>query len=189
MAPAGESEQNKTGTNSQDNSPVSSESTRTINGEHLTPEELRLLEQLKLTDAEVRRHEMAHVAAGGRYITSGASFTYQRGPDGRNYAVGGEVSIDTSAIPGDPEATLQKMRQVKNAALAPANPSAQDMKVAAKATAAASKALADLMILQAEEQAQRDQAQAFDNSQNASDQYRHVQGLPESDTHTFQIAV
>ena len=59
---------------------------------------------------------MAHITAGGRYITSGANFTYKRGPDGRSYAVGGEISIDTAPIPGDPQATIQKMRQVKSAA-------------------------------------------------------------------------
>jgi hypothetical protein len=47
--------------------------------------------------------------------------------------VGGEVSIDTSSVPGDPEATMQKARDVRRAALAPASPSAQDQMVAAKA--------------------------------------------------------
>ena len=55
----------------------------------LTPEELKLVTELKQTDTEVRNHEMAHIAAGGSLITSGASFTYKRGPDGNNYAVGG----------------------------------------------------------------------------------------------------
>jgi hypothetical protein len=47
-------------------------------------------------------------------------------PDGCDYALGGEVAIDTSAIAGDPEATLRKMEQIRRAALAPANPSGQD---------------------------------------------------------------
>jgi len=82
--------------------------TTTINGQELTRAEIQLLDELKQIDTKVRRHEMAHIAAGGRYITSGANFTYKRGPDGRNYAVGGEVSIDTSPVPGDPQATIQK---------------------------------------------------------------------------------
>ena len=89
----------------------------------LTQAELRLVNELKQTDREVKQHEMAHIAAGGRYITSGANFTYKRGPDGQNYAVGGEVSIDTSPVPGDPQATIDKMRQIRSAALAPATPS------------------------------------------------------------------
>ena len=157
--------------------------------EALTDQELRVLEKLKQTDREVRQHEMAHVAAGGRYITSGATFTYQRGPDGRNYAVGGEVSIDTAPIPGDPEATLQKMRQIKTAALAPANPSSQDMKVASQATTNASKALSDLMMLQAKEQAAARENTAFGNLKDAADSYQKVNTLPEDDTASFQIAV
>lgn len=169
--------------------PKVQQTTQTVNGHELTQEELRVLDQLKQADREVRQHEMAHVAAGGRYITSAANFSYKRGPDGRNYAVGGEVGIDTSPIPGDPQATLQKMRQVKTAALAPANPSSQDLKVAANASAAMSKALSDIMVLQAQEQAQRNQTQAFSNISNASDNYQHINNLPETDTHTFQIAV
>jgi hypothetical protein len=59
----------------------------TVNGRELELNEIKLLEALKKADAEVRQHEMAHVAAGGRYITSGASFNYKQGPDGKNYAV------------------------------------------------------------------------------------------------------
>lgn len=113
----------------------------------LTERDLKLIQELKKADTEVRAHEMAHIAAGGQYITSGAKLEYQRGPDGVNYAVAGEVSIDTSAIPGDPRATAQKMQRIKAAALAPASPSAQDRKVAASATALAAKAAAEIMAL------------------------------------------
>ncbi len=155
----------------------------------LTEAELRLLTELKQTDTAVRRHEMAHVASGGQYITSGAQFTYKRGPDGNNYAVGGEVGIDTSPIPGDPQATIQKMRQIKNAALAPANPSAQDLKVASKAASLSSQALSELLVLQAKEQASKNETQVFGNSQEASDSYIKVNNLPEESTSTFQLAV
>jgi hypothetical protein len=113
----------------------------------LTQGDLQLIQALKKTDTEVRAHEMAHIAAGGQYITSGAKLEYQRGPDGVNYAVAGEVSIDTAPIPGDPKATAQKMQKIKAAALAPASPSAQDRKVAATATALAAKAAAEIMAL------------------------------------------
>ena len=76
------------------------------------------------------------MAAGGRYITGGASYTYERGPDGAEYAVGGEVGIDTSPVPGNPEATAEKMRIVRAAALAPSDPSAADLAVAASAAEA-----------------------------------------------------
>ncbi|MFH2060913.1 MAG: putative metalloprotease CJM1_0395 family protein [Pseudomonadota bacterium] len=163
--------------------------TTTVNGQALTQEQMRVLDQLRQVDTQVRRHEMAHVAAGGRYITSGATFSYQKGPDGRNYAIGGEVGIDTAPIPGDPQATIQKMRQIKSAALAPANPSAQDMKVASQATSNVSKALSELMVLQAKEQAKTKGNQAFGNLKNAANSYEKVNNLPETDTSSFQIAV
>jgi len=84
------------------------------------------------------------MAAGGGLVRGGPTYTYQRGPDGRTYAVGGEVSLDTSSVPGDPEATLRKAQQVKAAALAPANPSAQDRAVAASAESMAAQARQDL---------------------------------------------
>jgi hypothetical protein len=90
--------------------------------------------QLQARDAEVRAHEQAHAAAGGTYAGA-PSFGYERGPDGRSYAVSGEVPIDVSAIAGDPEATIIKMQQVKRAALAPANPSNADRSIAATADA------------------------------------------------------
>ena len=94
-------------------------------------------------DIEVRAHEQAHAATGGQYAGA-PSFTYERGPDGKRYAVGGEVGIDTGTVPNDPEATLRKMEVVIRAALAPAEPSAQDRQVAAQAQIKMSEARADL---------------------------------------------
>jgi hypothetical protein len=166
---------------------VSGATAKTAQDQALTQAELQVIEQLKQTDAKVRRHEMAHIAAGGRYITSGANFTYKRGPDGKNYAVGGEVHIDTSEVPGDPEATLKKMKQVRNAALAPADPSAQDLKVASQASAQAAKALADLMISRTKHQAQADKKQALGNIEKAAQAYTKTDGLPESSTSSFGV--
>jgi hypothetical protein len=91
------------------------------------------LERLKQTDREVRAHEQAHVMAGGSLVRGAASFGYATGPDGRLYAVSGEVSIDSSPIQDDPEATIRKMQRVVAAALAPAQPSGQDRAVASSA--------------------------------------------------------
>lgn len=99
----------------------------------LSPEAQSQLRALQQRDAKVRSHEQAHLAAGGAHVTGGASYTYQKGPDGRQYAIGGQVSIDVSAVPGDAEATREKARQVRRAALAPGEPSGQDRQVAAKA--------------------------------------------------------
>ena len=99
----------------------------------LTPDEQKQVERLKARDRVVRQHEQAHMTAGAGLITSAASFTYQRGPDGVNYAIGGEVSIDTS--PGrTPDETIDKAQRIRAAALAPAEPSGQDRAVAAAAS-------------------------------------------------------
>jgi len=103
-------------------------------------EEIRTLQ---LRDREVRAHEAAHAAAGGSYAGS-PTYSFERGPDGHTYATGGAVSIDISPIAGDPQATLQKAQQVQAAALAPAEPSGQDMKVAQKAQAMAAEARIDI---------------------------------------------
>jgi len=109
------------------------------------------LRDLKRRDQQVRAHEQAHIASGGRYISSGAQFTYQTGPDGKRYAVGGEVSIDTSTVPGDPEASIRKAEAVARAALAPADPSAQDQSVAASARQTIAQARVELARMRMEE--------------------------------------
>lgn len=108
----------------------------------------RELQKLKSIDREVRAHEMAHLSVAGQYATSGASFSFQKGSDGRLYAVSGEVGIDTSAIPGNPQATLRKAQTIMRAALAPANPSPQDRQVAAQASAMAQQARIELAVQQ-----------------------------------------
>ncbi len=99
----------------------------------LSQEEQKEVGKLKKIDREVRNHELAHKAAAGGYARGGASFKYVTGADGKRYAVGGHVNIDTSPIPNDPEATIRKAQVVQSAALAPANPSPQDRSVAASA--------------------------------------------------------
>jgi hypothetical protein len=88
--------------------------------------------ELKQRDIEVRAHEHAHASIGGQYAGT-PQYEYTRGPDGQQYAVGGEVSIDVSKA-STPEETIRKAQQVKAAALAPAQPSAQDLRVATEAT-------------------------------------------------------
>ena len=83
------------------------------------------------------------MAAGGGHVNGGAGYTYQKGPDGRQYAIGGHVSIDASSVPGDPEASREKAQQVRRAALAPGEPSGQDRQVAARAAAQEARAARD----------------------------------------------
>lgn len=122
-------------------------------------DELREIEQLAARDREVRAHEQAHVSVGGQY-TGAASLSFQEGPNGVRYAIGGEVSISSGAVPGDPQATVAKAQQVQRAALAPADPSTQDRMVAANAARLALEARADISQQQTEERvAERTESQ------------------------------
>ncbi len=113
-------------------------------GQSLTPEQQQQVRKLKDRDQEVRRHEQAHKSAAGSLASGSASFEFETGPDGKRYAVGGEVSIDTSEVSGDPQATITKMQQVRRAALAPGHPSGQDQTIAAKAASIEQSARAEL---------------------------------------------
>jgi len=101
------------------------------NARGLTPEEQERLERLKKRDREVRRHEQAHLRAAGSLAQGGAQFEFVRGPDGNLYAVNGSVSLDTSKE-DSPEENLEKGKKITRAAMAPADPSAEDLQVAAK---------------------------------------------------------
>lgn len=103
------------------------------------------IQKLQARDREVKAHEQAHLAAAGGLARGGAAYTYEKGPDGRLYATGGEVSIDTSPVPNNPAATLAKARQIQAAAAAPADPSGQDRSVAAAAGQMAAAASQELL--------------------------------------------
>lgn len=107
------------------------------------------IRELAARDREVRQHEQAHAALGGRYAGA-PQYEFERGPDGVSYAVAGEVPIDTSRIPNDPEATIEKARQIRRAAYAPAEPSDTDRRVAAEAAQMEAEAQAELRQIQAE---------------------------------------
>jgi hypothetical protein len=99
----------------------------------LSPEEEAQVSKLAQRDQEVKTHEQAHVAASGG-LAGSPSYTYQTGPDGKKYAVGGEVSISRGGSSNTDQA-LSDAQSVKRGALAPAQPSSQDRAVAAKAEA------------------------------------------------------
>ncbi len=113
------------------------------NGEPLSEEEVQQVQKLKETDAKVKAHEQAHAAAGGPHAEA-PKYEYTTGPDGNRYATSGEVKIDASPEKGNPEATIRKMDIVIRAALAPADPSSQDLAVARQAQAERAKAQVEL---------------------------------------------
>ena len=118
--------------------------------------------KLRKRDQAVRTHEQAHITAAGGLAKGGATFSFQRGPDGKQYAIGGEVTIDTSPVSGNPEATIRKAQQIRAAALAPADPSAQDRAVAASAAALEAQARQNL------EKGQEDSTPYPDNENTGS---------------------
>jgi len=98
----------------------------------LSAEEQEIVDELRETDRKVRDHEQAHKSAAGPYAGA-VQYETTTGPDGREYAVSGNVSIDASPVPNNPEATIRKMNVVERAALAPAQPSSEDFAVARQA--------------------------------------------------------
>ena len=118
----------------------------------LSTAESRRVQELKQIDRTVREHEAAHLRAGNGVVTSGASFTYTYGPDGKQYAVGGEVGIDTSPEK-KPEDNIDKGERIQIAALAPRDPSSQDYRVAAIGSQLEAQGQTDLAVQQREEAA------------------------------------
>ncbi len=116
----------------------------------LTPEEEVQVDKLKERDREVRTHEQAHATVGGQYAGA-PSYDYETGPDNQQYAVAGEVKIDTAPVAGDPAATIAKMDVVIKAAMAPAEPSSADRAVAAQAAQKRTEAQAELTAQKTEE--------------------------------------
>ncbi|MBI5936217.1 MAG: hypothetical protein HY850_00035 [Betaproteobacteria bacterium] len=131
----------------------------------------REAQRLKQVDQKVRAHERAHLSAAAGLATGGASFQYVRGPDGRQYAVGGEVQIDVSAA-STPEQTIAKAQRIRAAALAPADPSSQDRAVAAAAGQLESQARAELNRQKRQESGAADPLQqAGQTARQAADRY------------------
>ena len=128
------------------------------NSQALNEADAQMVQELRQRDREVKAHEQAHLASAGQYARGGPSYTYQQGPDGRRYAIGGEVPIDVGGEK-TPEETIQKMRTVRRAAMAPASPSPADRGIAAAATAQEAQAMQEMQAARAEQGAeQRKQA-------------------------------
>jgi len=87
----------------------------------------RVLEKFRNKDAEIRTHEQAHASIG--HTTTPISYNYQEGPDGKMYAVGGSVRLETS-IPDDPKAAAFKLDMLQKAASGPSNLSGADGAIA-----------------------------------------------------------
>ncbi|MFC1503994.1 putative metalloprotease CJM1_0395 family protein [Spirochaetota bacterium] len=108
--------------------------------------------KLAMIDNHIRTHERAHAMM----IGGTPQYSYVIGPEGELYAVGGSVAVDLSTVPGDPEATIRKARNIRIAALAPADPSPQDLKIAAAALRMEMQAKMELEKLEKKEAEKKD---------------------------------
>ena len=95
--------------------------------------------RLEAADAGVRTHEAQHFRAAGGLAQGTAEYEYVEGPDGKLYAVAGEVSI-ASQTTGDPKDDAINAATLYNAATAPGDASAQDLAVARSAIQSANEA-------------------------------------------------
>ncbi|ECR2435637.1 hypothetical protein F1F30_08190, partial [Campylobacter jejuni] len=150
------------------------EQTQMVNGVELSQKEVAQVRELQSIDRNVKAHEAAHQAAGGG-LAGAASFTYTRGPDNQMYATAGEVPISMQKG-NTPEETIANARQIAAAAMAPADPSPQDYKVAANAAkmefeARAAKmefeARAEAMKLKAEEAKEKEEENKEKDDKNS----------------------
>lgn len=103
-----------------------------------SPEKDAVIRELENIERGVIAHEAAHQAAAGRF-GGPVSYTRTMGPDGKSYITGGQVPI-RFVTGSTPEETLRNMEQIQKAALAPGDPSGQDIRVAARAASAAAEA-------------------------------------------------
>ncbi len=143
-------QENTENTNSQNKDPKqNNEQTQMINGVELTMQQVQQVRELQSIDRNVKAHEAAHQAAGGG-LAGAASFSYTRGPDNQMYATAGEVPIRMQKG-RTPEETIANARQVVAAAMAPADPSPQDYRVAANALKMEFEARAEATKLKAQE--------------------------------------
>lgn len=102
------------------------------NGEELSREDEALLQKLQARDTKVRGHEAAHVMAAGGQAQGLPTYTYQTGPDGRRYAVGGSVNISMLRT-GDADHDARQANRAYRAAMATGEPSTRDMQTASLA--------------------------------------------------------
>ncbi len=95
----------------------------------LSASEKQAVDRLRQRDGQVRQEENAHAAVAGD-LAGPISYVYQRGPDGRLYAVGGSVPIKAQSFSGDPQEAQRLGARIAAAAHAATNPSGADLAAA-----------------------------------------------------------
>ena len=146
----------------------------------LTNEEKAYLSELRGIDSKVRAHEAAHQS--GPAAVGGANFTYTKGLDGVMYAIGGEVpvSIETGSTPQE---SISNLQGVIATALAPADPSPQDLSIASRAR---------VMMMQAQQELAQEIQEKVSNTdgytENAKEQYEQNSNTSEDEEESNTIS-
>jgi len=100
----------------------------------LSPAEKRVVAELQERDREVRNEENRHKAAAGKFAGE-PQYVYRRGPDGKLYAVEGEVPINVD-VTGTADDRKAALRRVEAAAVSVQSPSSGDFGAVATAATA-----------------------------------------------------
>ena len=100
---------------------------------NMSTEDKALLDRLRARDSMVRGHENAHVTAAGGQASGPVQYTYQTGPDGRQYAIGGSVNIAVVSSPADDDQAARQADTARRAAEAGGQTSLRDMQVSMRA--------------------------------------------------------
>lgn len=82
-----------------------------VNGKYDRNDYERVLDKFRNMDSKIRMHEQTHASLSN--TTAPIQYNYQMGPDGKMYAVGGSVRLDTS-MPTDSKAALNKLDSIIN---------------------------------------------------------------------------
>ncbi len=147
-----------------------------LNRDKLSSDEQRQLSQLQSRDTEVKAHEAAHQSGGG--AVGGATYTYEQGPDGKMYAIGGEVPVSFREG-STPQETIANAKAVISSALAPADPSGQDMAVASSAT---------LMMIKAQQELTRETNEKISGIQTYQNESNYQGQKDKNSTESLNIS-
>jgi len=143
-----------------------------LRSEHeLSSEELQQLRELERRDQEVRTQDMAFLAAAGGAAGS-YSLQYETGPDGRRYATGADIKLDTSSG-ATPEQTLAKARALRAASMSAR--ASSDVNAATKAVR-----------MEAEARAEIERARAAESQLPADGASEPEAALPEVELHGIE---
>ncbi len=166
-----------------DNDQEKDKKTQKVNGKDLSNEEVKQVRELEKIDREVRAHEAAHQAAGGA-LAGAASFGYTRGPDNKMYAIEGEVPIRMQKS-NTPEETIANAMQVIASAMAPADPSPQDYKVAANAMQMQNDARTEQAKIKAEELKAQNEKSENENEEKTNSKSKAIKSYTQNTSQDY----